>query len=264
MRMAGLVKRAVALLVAALAGMAPALAETVTISGEVTYRERTVLPENASLRIRLIDLTAPGTPTRVDVRAPIATPGQAPLTFTLNFDDRVLEQAHEHALVAEISSGVELWFRNSAPYALNPVAPAAPIVIVADFVGRVLPRDAAETRPAAAAPAPLLDTRWQAETIGGQPVRPDIESTLTISRDLRAGGHGGCNSYFTQAVVDGDRIVFSAVAATRMVCFSEQAADQEARFFAALAAARFWRLDADGLVLLDEGGGELARLRMVR
>ncbi len=265
MRVVGLGRAAAGILVVLLGGIAPACAETVTLSGEVTYRERIALPENATLRIRLIDMTAPGTPTRVDVKAPIAAPGQAPLSFTLNFDDRAISSGHEHALIAEISAGVELWFRN-APYAVNPLAPEEPIMMVADFVGRILPRETAAPAeaPVIAAPASLLDTTWQAETIGGEPVGPEIDSTLTIAHDLRAGGRGGCNSYFSQVAITGDRLVFSAIAATRMVCFSEPATNQEARFFAALGATQAWRLDGDRLVLLDGAGAELVRLRMAR
>ena len=83
------------------------------------------MPDGAFLRVRLIDLTTPDTPTRVQAEAPIAKPGQVPLTFTLNFDDRALVRGNQHALIAEISAGLELWFHNTEPYRLDPLAPQA-------------------------------------------------------------------------------------------------------------------------------------------
>jgi putative lipoprotein len=241
-------------------GFGAAVAATATLTGEVTYRERIALPPGASLRVKLIDLTAPGTPTRVEAQATIADPGRVPLTFTLNFDDRVIRPDHQHALVAEISAGVQLWFRNAEPYALDPLAPAEPIIIVANFVGRLLggPETPA-SRPEVAATPSILDITWRAESIGGDLVLRNTNSTLSIAPDMRAGGRGGCNSYFAQAELREEIIRFSAIAATKMACLDDAATAQETAFFAALEAARFWRIEEDRLLLLDANGAELVR-----
>lgn len=246
---------------AALAG--PALAEVVTLSGTVTYRERIALPEGGSLRIRLVDMTADGTPTRVEAEAPIQMPGQVPLAFTLSFDDRELDPAHSHALIAEISSGATLWFRNAEPFPVTTLPPSGPTEITATFVGRLV--SPGESGADATESAGLIDTAWQATDIGGDAVDPRIDSTLTIGADMRAGGRGGCNSYFSQATIAGSSIHFSAVASTRMACLSESATTQETAFFIALAGARSWQLETDDLVLLDEDGNEVVRFApMVR
>ncbi len=243
-----------------LATLGPSLAATATLTGEVTYRERIALPEGSSLRVKLIDLTAPGTPTRVEAEAPIATPGEVPLSFTLNFDDAVLTPDHRHALVAEISVGLELWFRNAEPYGVNPLAQEAPVSIVANFVGRLLQPETETDEPDEVAVVPsILEQTWRAETIGGAPVLRNSDSTLSIASDMRAGGRGGCNSYFAQAALDTDSVRFSAIAATRMACLDDATTAQETAFFGALEAARFWRLETDQLVLLDGSGDELVR-----
>jgi putative lipoprotein len=254
----------------ALAGLAvlvlfggPSQAGPVTLSGEVTYQERIALPDGAVLRVKLIDLTAPGTPTRVEAEAAIASPGQVPLTFTLNFDDRALVAGNQHALIAEISGGLELWFNNVEPYRLDPLAPQGPVLIVASFAGRLVDSSGAPATPAVApVNAPILDLTWRADLIKGEPVAADTESTLSIASDLRAGGRGGCNSYFAQASVGGESIGFSAIAATRMACLSEVATAQETAFFAALEAARVWRMDGEQLLFLDADGTELLRFSL--
>jgi putative lipoprotein len=242
------------------AGTGAAIAQTATLTGEVTYRERIALPQGSSLRVKLIDLTAPGTPTRVEAEAAIADPGQVPLTFTLNFDDRVVQPDHQHALVAEISAGLELWFRNAEPYAVNPQAPEGPIVIVANFVGRLIePEQPAGDPDDVVATPSILDITWRAQAIDGEPVLRNADSTLSIGSDKRAGGRGGCNSYFAQAEVGAESIRFSAIAATRMACLEEAATAQETAFFSALEAARFWRMETGELLLLDADGTELVR-----
>jgi putative lipoprotein len=243
----------------ALTGL-PALAATVTLSGEVTYRERIAMPQGAYLRVRLVDLTAPGTPTRVQAEAPIASPGQVPLTFTLNFDDRAVLDGHQYALVAEIMAGLELWFHNTEPYRLDPLAPQGPVAILTTFAGRLTdPGSRTEATQVTPNAPSILDLTWQAKSIRGEPVAADVDSTLSIASDMRAGGRGGCNNYFAQAQLGGETIGFSAIAATRMACLSDVANAQETAFFAALEEARLWQRTGDDLLLLDEAGDELIR-----
>lgn len=232
-----------------------ALAAQVTLTGEVTYRERIALPDGATLKVQLLDTTASGSPARVEAAAAVATPGQVPLTFTLNFDDRAIDPSHEHALVAEISSGLELWFRNATPYPVKPLAPDGDIVVVVDFTGRMVP----STETVAEAVVPIVDLNWRALAINGRRVDPTVDSTLSIASDMRAGGKGGCNNWFAQAELDAQKITFSAVASTKMACLSDVATAQETQFFEALSAARLWRMDATELVMLDADGREVLR-----
>lgn len=248
----------VAMVALLLALASPALAAKVTLKGDVTYRERIALPPGGTLSVSLIDLATPDKP-RVSAKAPIASPGQVPLTFTLNFDDSVIVAGHSYALIAEIAGPDAVWFRNAEPYVLDPLAPAGAILVIVNLV----PEDEPTAQPepvVAPAPSPILDITFEAETIGGVPVARGVVSSLSIASDMRAGGRGGCNSWFAQAEVNAERLIFSAVAATRMACISDEATKQEDSFFAALAATRFWRLDNDHLILLDAGGVELANL----
>ncbi len=254
---------AVLTLLLALAG--PAVAERVLLSGEVTYRERIALPPGATLSVSLIDLAAPAR-SRISASAPIASPGQVPLTFNLGFDESIVLPGNSYALNAEIiDAGGRVVFRNAEPYAVAPLALSGPISIL---VGRVVAADApppvAEPVPEAApeppALPPILDVTWRVEAIDGAPVVARSTVSLSIGRDMRAGGRGGCNSWFSQARVAGETLAFSAVAATRMACTSDALNGQEQRFFAALDATRFYRLDGEALLLLDANGRELVRL----
>jgi putative lipoprotein len=237
----------------------PALAAKIDLSGQVTYRERIALPDGALLRIQLIDQTLPNTPPRVAVEAPIG-PGQVPLSFDLKFDDALILPNHAYALIASISDQGGLLFRNAEPYAVAPLAPATPVVIVTDLVARTeLPVSASTATQAPVAPA-ILDTLWTATLIAGAAPVPRSAISLTIGADMRAGGTGGCNAYFSQAELDGDKLAFSSVAATRKAC-ADTINQQEQAFFAALAATASWQVSGDDLTLFGADGKALLMFR---
>ncbi len=246
-----------------LLAVAPALAERVTLTGDVTYRERIALPESGTLTVALIDLAQPDRP-GLAATAAIARPGKVPLTFTLNLDTNALVASHQYALVAQIAGADgTVWFRNVEPYAIDPLAPATPILIIVNFQGSPV-TPAADLPVAPAAPPPILNITWNARSIAGNPVARGSVSSLSISQDMRAGGRGGCNSWFAQAQVGEQTLAFSAVAATRMACLDDTMSAQEAAFFDALAQTRFWRLDQNRLTLMDVAGAELAVLEKSR
>jgi putative lipoprotein len=251
---------AVAVAALMLLAVAPALAERITLTGDVTYRERIALPETGTLTVALIDLAQPDKP-GLAATAAIARPGKVPLTFTLNLDTDALDSTHQYALVAQIAGADgAVWFRNDEPYAVDPKAPAAPIVIIVNFQGGSDTPVAADLPAEPAAPPPILNVTWNASSIAGMPVARGSVSSLSIGSDLRAGGRGGCNSWFAQAQVGEQTLVLSAVAATRMACIDETLSAQETAFFNALAQTRFWRMDQNKLTLLDTAGAELAVL----
>jgi putative lipoprotein len=259
MRILNLVVAVAALLLAA----GPALAERVTLKGDVTYRERIALPEAGTLTVALIDLAQPEKP-GLAASAAIATPGKVPLTFTLNLDTNALDPTHQYALVAQIAgTDGAVWFRNDAPYPIDPLAPAQPILIIVNFQGAA-DTPLADTPVAPPVPPAILGATWNAASIGGTPVVRGSVSSLSIGSDMRAGGRGGCNSWFAPAQVGEQTLTLSAVAATRMACINDALSAQETAFFDVLARTRFWRIDGSSLTLLDVAGAELAVLEKSR
>jgi putative lipoprotein len=259
MRILNLVVAVAALLLAA----GPALAERVTLKGDVTYRERIALPEAGTLTVALIDLAQPEKP-GLAASAAIATPGKVPLTFTLNLDTNALDPTHQYALVAQIAGADgAVWFRNDEPYPIDPLAPAQPILIIVNFQGAA-DTPLADMPVAPLVPPAILGATWNAASIGGTPVVRGSVSSLSIGSDMRAGGRGGCNSWFAPAQVGEQTLTLSAVAATRMACINDALSAQETAFFDVLARTRFWRIEGSSLTLLDVAGAELAVLEKSR
>jgi putative lipoprotein len=244
----------------AVASAFPVLAERITLQGDVTYRERIALPEGGKLSVSLIDLAAPERP-GLTATGPIASPGKVPLTFVLNLETEKLDPTHQYALAVKIlDADGTVWFRNEEPYAVNPLAPAEPIQIVVNSQGIV---DEQEL-PRGTVNPPFLNVTWTARTIAGKPTARGAVSSLSIGKDMRAGGRGGCNNWFAQAKIEETMLAFSAVAATRMACPNDEITAQESAFFDALARTRYWRLRNDQLSLVDGNGAELAVLEKSR
>nr|WP_295888943.1 META domain-containing protein [uncultured Devosia sp.] len=103
--------------------------------------------------------------------------------------------------------------------------------------------------------ADLVGTSWRLTQLDGQPVAPNVGSTLIISADS-VGGNGGCNTYGGDLAQTPDGIDISQVFSTMMAC---DGLDQEQAFFAALDATDAYAL-VDGDLRLLGNGTVLAQL----
>jgi heat shock protein HslJ len=79
--------------------------------------------------------------------------------------------------------------------------------------------------------------------------------TITLD-DGRAGGNGGCNSYFASYELDGAAITFSEVGSTMMACLGP-AADVETAYLANLALVSSWMHDGARLTFSDAEGNAI-------
>jgi putative lipoprotein len=223
-------------------------AEEITVTGEVSYRERIALPPNAVLTVRLLDVSLADAPETVVGEQKIEPAGQVPIKFEIKFSSAVVQPNASYALQARIMVDNQLWFINDERYAVDPLKPE-PAQMVLKMV----------KQNAEAAPTTLFDTTWLAEDIEGKGVIDDAQSTLSVAPDGKVTGRGGCNSYFAQAEVKGDKIKIGKAGATLMAC-APALMDQERKLFAALGKAAAYRIDGDGkLFLVDADGADIVR-----
>jgi putative lipoprotein len=223
----------------------------ITFRGEVNYDQRRTLPPNAELWVSLVSL--PGGSVIASAAAPIGHPAQPPLAYTLDVRSRTVEQGGAFGLVAQIRLGSRTIFRSARPVPVDPAAPIPTLLIVGYSPDQ--PRAAADVQVTPS----LLDTLWSVTSIGGKPVLPATKLTFAIAADHRAGGHGGCNNYFTEASFADEPLSFGPLAGTKMACAPEVMA-QEAALFAALEATTNYRQAANSLQLLDAAGIALVGL----
>ncbi len=122
--------------------------------------------------------------------------------------------------------------------------------------GKDLRMASAET---SAGTGPIVGPVWVAEDIGGRGVIDFLQSHVTFDVGGTVSGSGGCNQFTGAYTLEGDRLGVGLPAATSMAC-PEAIMNQEAKFHAALAAARSYRIESGLLFLLDGDGRTVMRL----
>ncbi len=116
--------------------------------------------------------------------------------------------------------------------------------------------------PSAPVAESLWGTEWRLQSLGGQPAMADVPATLAFPEAGRVGGQGSCNRFFGSVNLDGERLRFDHMGATKMAC-DRGAMDQENRYLAALNQAQRWERQGDSLTLhLPEGQPPLRFVRV--
>jgi copper homeostasis protein (lipoprotein) len=118
-----------------------------------------------------------------------------------------------------------------------------------------------ETCGAQFATANLENTYWKltrlrndAVIVGDKQREPHL---VLRSQDRRLGGAGGCNRLTGSYELDGDKLAFGKMAATKMACL--HAMDTEQSFLDALAQVKTWKIVGEHLELFDASCNLLAR-----
>lgn len=120
----------VATILAATAAEAADAPSPVVLNGSVIYRERDALPDNAQVRVQLVDAT-PGEDTKVYAETTFATQGkQVPIAFALPVDLAKLEAGHLHALRAYILVDGKIAYVTRARVNVDPKAIPASLSIL--------------------------------------------------------------------------------------------------------------------------------------
>jgi heat shock protein HslJ len=125
-----------------------------------------------------------------------------------------------------------------------------PLVIVLSLV----------TSTASAGQDEILSGRsWVAEDINGKAVMDMLQTTLEFGEDGKVGGNAGCNRYFGSVKIEGDKIEFGPLGATRKMC-PESIMNQEDAFFKSVPEVVRWRIENGLLFLYSDGDSPILRL----
>ncbi|CCG96896.1 conserved hypothetical protein; putative exported protein [Marinobacter nauticus ATCC 49840] len=103
-------------------------------------------------------------------------------------------------------------------------------------------------------PGSLAGSQWMVEEIDGEPVLEGSEVTIGFNDEGRVFGSSSCNRYNGGWHIQGQELVFSQMAATRMAC-PETLMQQENRFLKLLGDVHGYQFAADGRLVLETGQG---------
>ncbi len=119
------------------------------------------------------------------------------------------------------------------------------------FASMVLPVCVLVEKPALLGPTwLLLEAKGKAVKVPADARQPFI---LFQATEKRVNGYSGCNEFFGNFELKGDRLTFGPVGMTRRFC-EGAAGDAEVAFLTVLGEARFWKIEKGMLVLLDNRG----------
>jgi len=104
-----------------------------------------------------------------------------------------------------------------------------------------------------AAAADKLTGSWRVQSIAAAPAFDSSKTRFDVAEDGRVSSTVGCNSIFGKPEIEGARIGFGAMAATRRACIGASA-DLETKYLAALNNVQTYRVDGATLTLLDAAG----------
>lgn len=228
------------LLVAMFVFGSPAGAASVT--GKVAYLERMALPPDATLEVRVEDVSLADAPAKTLGVTTIPNPGQVPIPFSVTYDPAEVRPGHRYTVRATIRVGEALWFTTTQHF---------PVLVEPDRTDAGTIRVQRVGVERAVPDRTLLNTYWRLVTLNGQPVHfegPGREPHLVLHVDgARAAGSGGCNSFSGSYQTEGAKLSIKSVASTMMACVKGM--EHEAAFYAALAATQSFTISGDSLTL---------------
>lgn len=85
-----------------LSGCATVEERTAQVRGTVTYRQRLAMPLNASVEVRLVDVTGGADPAPVVAETTFRPAGQVPVAYVLSYPVSALQSGRQYAVQARI------------------------------------------------------------------------------------------------------------------------------------------------------------------
>lgn len=181
-----------------------ASAESVTVSGSVTWRERIAVMPGMVLDVELLDTSlADAAAIRMAHRRYALD--KVPFEFTLEADAALIDDTNRYTVEATVLRGRRVEWRSATSYPVLTGGAPNEVDIVVERV---------------AAPAsPLDETHWQVTELNGVMVDAEKPLTLSFAGDGRLAVFGGCNRHSGSVEIDGDRLTVDRnMAGTMMAC----------------------------------------------
>jgi putative lipoprotein len=225
------------------------------LKGSVAYRERMALPPDATVEVKLIEVSVQ------DVAAPVIATTilepagrQVPLPFELHYDPSKIDANKMYSVRATIRSASQLLFTTDTVLPVitrgNPTQADLMLVRVKDGGGT-----------SAGGGSSLVGTAWRLQDLGGTPALAEPGATLEFPEPGQCAGSGSCNRFFGPVQVSAESMSFGELGLTRMAC-PDPVGAQETKYLAALRGAQ--RFTVDGSTLQIYSAGTDKPLRFVR
>lgn len=219
------------------------------ISGTVTYRERMMVPPDATVTVALEDVSLADAPADQIAETSFKADGAPPWNYTLTYDPARIMEHRRYNLRAKVTRDDKLLFITTGAHPVVPALQMEPVDVVVSRAGGTVASEARATSEAHS----LVGTFWElthvrGDAIDGQTDKRKLNMVLTDD-GKRVSGFSGCNQFSGTYSLDGDRLSVSQLASTRMACFAGM--DTEQAFQKALQDVTHYQQQGAELRLLN-------------
>ncbi|MCE2573469.1 META domain-containing protein [Motilimonas eburnea] len=219
----------------------------VSLSTQVLYLDRSMLPEGAQVSVSLLDVSIVGGEPLTLAEQIVTVQGGPPYALTLEYDQNQIQANHKYGLAAKIKLADKLLYQ-STDY-LDPFSEALSGNV--EIVVKKLPEPTAQ--------AEFKNTYWKLISIGDNPV-----PTVVGARELfvqfmleenQVRGFSGCNNFMGNYQLDGHTVQLTPMAGTRKMCPSGM--EQEQAFLQAFTDVVGYQIEGENLKLQNAAGETL-------
>jgi putative lipoprotein len=240
-----------------------------TLTGEVTYRERKLLPPGVTLHVTLEDVSKMDVASVLIAETSSVITGAPPYAFTLDYDKALINSKIRYSLRAKLLLNEQLLFTSTEQ--LDPFKTASEnLNINLTMVQRSQPK--VDHHPdnglAVVSVNPLADlanTYWKLTKIGGQAIvmseKQSKEAFLQLQADGKTKGFGGCNMFHGSYQQKGNDLSFGPSMSTKKACMDGM--DTESKFMSALGQVRYYSIHKEILSVLNDKKQKIAEFKAI-
>ena len=223
------------------AGTIAGQAAPASLHGTIAYDNRTTVPLDSVIVIRLVDASSAGTPGKSLAEVNLSPAGkQPPLAFELAYNPAEVEVSHNYEVRATlVSNGAVLLSSRPARVLTH----GAPSTVAITLMGT-------QNVTAGAASIPLAGTRWKLVLLGDAAPKDDSAvPRIILEKGNNFTASTGCNELRGTYTLSQQQVQFRPLGTTTLVC-RPAITQQERTFASALQATRSYRIQGSQLQLL--------------
>ncbi|GLS83059.1 YbaY family lipoprotein [Paraferrimonas haliotis] len=217
-----------------------------TVKGEVWYREKIALPDDALVHVYLEDVSLADAPAEVIAQKLISASKAPPYSFEFVVPKEQFKPNHRYALRARIEHKGKLLFTNDE---------FIDALSSDDGHRNVLVKKVVRAQPK------LQNTRWKLVHVAGEKLQlgeQERPAYFSLNEEnASVSGFNGCNGFNSTYTLKGTDIQFGMFAATMKMC--AQGSDLEAQMMSILGNAKRYQIKGPQLSLLNEQGQTIGR-----
>lgn len=233
------------------------------VTGEVVYRERIAMPENAVVTVRVSDVSRQDVAAEVIGEQVITAPGNVPVKYSVPYDGSKIIPNNRYAVSARIEvNGQLMWISTTRIPVITHDAPTSDVQILVQRVGGA-GGGTAEQPTQTPPPSPSAQTltgvvwKWQFSKTPTEETTPDDSNKYTVefTGDGKARIKADCNRGSATYTTDATVITISPIAMTRAYCGDTS---KDTVFVSQLQkAGNYSLMDHDLWIALAEGAGQM-------